>query len=104
MIQVIYDEKEDEIIPVITCDVCNNRIEDVLNAVAVNQNVFDMGETPTKILHAHKGRCHDSAEAKIGKYAGWEELSAHLYYLCKNLGLTSQWFEARDRPQEKNDR
>ncbi|KJH69643.1 hypothetical protein [Aliterella atlantica] len=104
MIQVIFEQKEGVIIPVIACDVCNKRIEDVMQAAAVNLSILDMGKTPTKVLHVHKGKCHDLAEAQVkeqhGHYAGWEELSTHLYYLCYNLGLTPQWFEERDRQFE----
>lgn len=104
MIQVIYEQQEDVIIPVIACDVCNKRIEDVIQA-AVNLSILNMGETPTKVLHVHKGESHDIAEAQLkeqyGHYAGWQELSTHLYYLCYNLGLTPQWFEERDRQFEE---
>lgn len=100
MIQVIYDKEKDEIIPVVTCDFCGRQIIDALKGVVVNQSVSNMGKTPTAILHAHKGECHDRAELMMGRQSEWEELSAHLYYLCNNLGLISQW---RDRPQEKND-
>lgn len=103
MIQVIFEEGE--IIPVIVCDVCNKRIEEVMKAAAVNLSILDLGKIPTKVLHVHKGECHDLAEARVkeqyGHYAGWEELSMHLYYLCYNLGLTSQWFKERDS-QEGN--
>lgn len=73
--------------PFVFCDVCGDAISDPLEGAAV----FDMTakSDKTDVLHAHKGKCHDEAEKRIGeKVSGWQELSAHIYFLCTNLDIT----------------
>lgn len=67
--------------PTFICDVCDKRIEDLNRAVYAFTNRPEA--CPQEPIFAHKGRCHDQAEADIqsdnagkdGWSAGWDELN-----------------------------
>lgn len=103
MIKVVLEEGR--LVPAIICDICHSRITDAMKAAAVNGSMLNVDEeVPDRVLHVHKGKCHDTAEAQLGtpdSPAGWEELSTHLYFLCYNVGLTPDWFEKRDKTFEE---
>ncbi|MEA5420778.1 hypothetical protein VB712_16215 [Spirulina sp. CCNP1310] len=75
-------------VPMFVCDICNKPITDGEMAVAVFQNLplLDGIET-AEVLHAHKGRCHDVAEKRLGKTAGFDELTNHCRYLLNNASI-----------------
>jgi len=94
--------QNDLLVPVISCDVCLQKIADPLNGAAVNDSMLKMDEGESyEVLHVQKGACHDTAEARLGSHCGWEELSTHLYQLCYNLELTPKWFQQRARQFEE---
>lgn len=75
--------------PIIVCDACGNRIEDIRLAAAVYPYSQGDDET-TGVLHAHKGSCLDQAEEKLGGVAStsWHELEDHLIWLVTGAGMT----------------
>ena len=78
--------------PVLVCDICEQPIRDGGLAAAVFQNEQKVGVELDQILHVHKGKCMDAAEAKLGGslVTGWRELSDHLIDLLHNCGFTME--------------
>jgi hypothetical protein len=74
--------------PAIFCDVCTKQITAAGEAAAVYPYEEKDGAV-LEVLHVHKGRCHDTAENKVGSNGGapWQELESHLLWLLKNTGL-----------------
>lgn len=84
MIKVM--RKDHRTVTIICCDVCGSWIDDAGLAAAVFRRMSVEGET-TEVLHVHKGRCHDVAEARLGGETGWHEMRQHLYHVTSNTGL-----------------
>jgi len=95
MIKVLY--KEGRFIPVVVCDICGQQITEARNGAVANTWTEDIQEPGyVEILYAHKGACHDIAEARLSQKSqtiGWEELSHHLLYVVRNAGLTIENLE-----------
>lgn len=74
--------------PILLCDYCEERITDAGMGAAVFQPASESTELQP-VLHVHKGRCHDSADAKCGGRTGgdWVELDRHLLQLLFNSGI-----------------
>lgn len=76
--------------PTFVCDVCDQPIEDLNKAVYAFTNLS--AACPQEPTFAHKGSCHDKAEAKIqsknagkeGWSAGWDELNQLPVRLANN--------------------
>ena len=79
--------------PVLVCDSCCERITDAGMAAAVFQPASERTELQP-VLHVHKGRCHDKADAKCGGRTGgnWVELDRHLLQLFLNSGVNAERF------------
>lgn len=82
---------------VIVCDICTKEIRDVEMAAAVYQINVSNGASVTP-LHAHKGRCHDAAEAQLGgkSETGWAEMREHLFQLCANSGFDDRMYRSTE--------
>lgn len=70
--------------PHFVCDICGESIETKFGAA-----VFDMRATTphVDVLHVHKGKCFDLAEARMGGPGGglgWDELHDHIQFLKSN--------------------
>ena len=65
------------------CDICGSAIEET---GAVSWRMTDDGPVYTEVLHTHKGRCHQTAEERLGgrMATGWVELSEHVRELWHN--------------------
>lgn len=83
MIKVM--RKDDRTVTIICCDVCGSWIDEAGLGAAVFRRLSVEGDT-SEVLHAHKGRCHEVAEERLGE-TGWQELRQHLYHLTSNTGL-----------------
>ena len=99
MIKVIV--RQGVLVPIVICDICNQQIQDLEKAAAVNPPIVELeAEKPTEILYAHKGKCHDLAEERLnqqyGRTASWQDLSTHFYFLCNNGGLTAEKMARKD--------
>ncbi len=101
MIKVWY--KDGRYVPIITCDICNERIEDAAVAAAVAPSGEPDKDQVLDVLHAHKGRCHEAAEHKLGGdlNTGWEELSVHVLYLARNVKLSPEALIKLGKQQEE---
>ncbi len=86
---ILIHYREGRYAPVVVCDICEQRITNANLAVAVGTDVYGKDPELISVLHAHKGTCHDAAEAKLGGRikTGWDELSHHLLHLVQNIGL-----------------
>lgn len=74
--------------PVVVCDWCGKTCLCDGNSMAA----WDAGGSG-ELYHAHKGRCLDAIEERIGLQPGCiytSELAAHLAYLTDNSQLTSE--------------
>ena len=81
---------ERRIPPIFVCDICNDPITKISNAlVAFRDRINGEGDLQA-VLHIHKGRCHDQAQAQmIGKSSlAWHELRDHLNDLVASMGVT----------------
>jgi hypothetical protein len=84
MIKVLYAEGRYR--PIVLCDVCREQIVDAKKAVATS-NMKVVAGNFTGAIYAHKGKCHDEAEANLGKaHAGWVDLETHFLQLLYNAG------------------
>jgi hypothetical protein len=90
-------------VPIFCCAICGSWIDQLELGAAVFQSPEHEGHTVEVIL-AHKGACHDKAEASLsaaGKSVGWQELERYLMDACHNGGLTVQKMIKQDeRDQE----
>lgn len=83
--------------PIVVCDICRRRITDYEAAASVFLSP-GLGHFPdgtfTPLLHAHKGRCHDLAEERLGGRleTGWHELLWDLVWTPQNSGHTWEEF------------
>jgi hypothetical protein len=74
--------------PLLFCDTCGKRITDAGLAAAVTVgHPVPEGES-SEVLHVHKGECHDAVDRRLGRQAGWDELSRHLLHLIYNVDLS----------------
>jgi hypothetical protein len=96
---IAFHYAEGLFVPVIVCDVCEQRIADGRLGVVV----FRMGDLslPELIpcMQTHKGECYNAAERKLGGMGecGWQELQTHLLYVVLNSKLTLEMLaEERD--------
>ncbi len=80
--------RERLIAPVFACDVCGEAITDV-GAGAVVFRGLGVGEDELlELMHVHKGRCHDRAEARMtGSSGPWHELSDHVSEIIAEVGI-----------------
>ena len=80
------------IVPVFACDVCGVVITDVGSGAVVFRGLGVGEDELLDLLHVHKGRCHDRAEAILcgRERAPWFELSDHVNDLLGGLGITIQ--------------
>ena len=69
--------------PYLCCDICDQNITESGDAAVVIRS----GEE--SILYAHKGKCLDQAEEKLGGKAntGWQELRHHMVVLMLSVGM-----------------
>jgi hypothetical protein len=70
--------------------VCDEPITDVTNGAVVFPQPGREEDELLDATHAHKGACHDRAEAKISRPGGvpWQELADYLNRLALGLGVT----------------
>lgn len=99
MIKVVV--RQGVVVPIVICDICNQQIQDLERAAAVNPPIIKLrAENPVDIIYAHKGKCHDIAEQRLsqqyGQTAEWQELSTHFYFLCNGGGLTAEKMARKD--------
>jgi hypothetical protein len=91
MIQLQSDgDLNPRVSPVFVCDICHEPITKVgKGAAAFRSNGLGEGET-YKVLHVHKGGCHNTAEKQVvGERGGvWHELADHLNDVAVGLGVT----------------
>ena len=74
--------------PLCVCDICGKRITDARQAMALYPNPGGPGAGErVEVLHVHKGKCDTLATNSYGDDGGTDELSTHLFYLLKNVGL-----------------
>lgn len=85
MIRVL--EKSGRSCPVLLCDICGERIENLGLGAAVFPRTTAEDEL-REVLHVHKRACHDAAERQLAglKGAPWQELQDHFIYLVSNSG------------------
>ena len=83
MIKILH--RDGFLCPIVICDICQDMIGNVSEGAAVFSCSGDANQK-TEVLHAHKGQCHEAAEAKFDN-DGWQELAYHLYLLCLNTGM-----------------
>ena len=94
MIKIIH-HKPGRYAPVLFCDICAKPITDAGLAAAVTvSHPIPEGET-SEVMYVHKGDCHDAADRRLGKKAGWDELSRHLRQLLYNTGLSPKKLQAQ---------
>jgi hypothetical protein len=84
--------------PRVVCDVCERPITDAQLGAAIFPQYDLEGKEQLAVLHAHKGRCHDLAESRLGGRTKtlWQELRKHLLYLVCNAGMTPEELCALD--------
>jgi hypothetical protein len=81
--------REHLIFPVFTCDVCGQAIADVGSGAVVFRGFGVGGGELLELMHVHKGRCHDQAEARMcGSRGPWHELADHVKEIQAGLGIT----------------
>ncbi len=87
---VVIEYIQRRYVPLIQCDICGQIIADVCEGVAAQKVEMREGER-IAVLHVHKGRCLQKAQARLssGKCATLEsqELSRHLHFLAHNMGM-----------------
>jgi len=86
-------------VPVIACDVCEQRIADGRLGVAVFPRGGLSEPELLPCVYTHKGECHEAAERKLGgrSECGWQDLRTHLLYVVLNSNLTLEMLaEERD--------
>lgn len=78
---------------IVRCDVCGERIEDVREGLVGFQSCpIEIGK-PRPAYHAHKSRCRDKLEERIGAGYGDLELSEHLFGLMLNCRCKVEDFQ-----------
>lgn len=85
--------------PLLFCDHCGKRIENVLMAAAVFARVGEGESSPVK--HVHKGECHRETE-RVMNTNHWQELSTHLRYLIDNVSMTPEWMVDKNKFEEQH--
>lgn len=92
MISIFF--RNDRYCPQLVCDVCERPILKAGLAVAVMPHGPRGQRERLPVLHAHKGRCHELVESRLGgkDKTGWEELQKHLLYVVSNAGITAEQF------------
>lgn len=74
--------------PVFVCNLCDRPILDAADAVAV---AVPSEDRPTRILHAHKGACHDALKKRPNLAdLPAEELVRHVVQIARNSGITME--------------
>jgi len=93
--------------PIIVCDICGRKIDNAMEGAAVFNNRTPSGDllpdgAIQPVIHAHKGKCHDLAESKVGEHdaAVWIELETHVRFLVHNTGLDLKQMLDKDRLDE----
>jgi hypothetical protein len=73
--------------PVVICDHCGQQITDVnLASVLIpDSNPYPNGNK--RVLHSHKGKCHDALEKKEGNIVTWIEMSSYFSRVLKTVNL-----------------
>ena len=101
---IVSVSEEGRYAPVLICDICEQRITDAGLAGVVSRTDQAGGVELNEVLYAHKGRCLDAAEEKLGGYrvTGWRELSDHLIDLLYNCGLTVEKLVELKKLSDKN--
>jgi hypothetical protein len=89
MIKIIH-HRPGRYAPPLFCDTCGKRITDAGLAAAVTVgHPIPEGES-SEVLHVHKGECHDAVDRRLGRQAGWDELSRPLLHLIYNVDLSPE--------------
>ena len=70
------------------CDICKKQIKELGLGTAV-YCCLDAPTETAEVLHAHKGKCLDAAEEKLGgrKDTAWQELSSHITDMLLTTGV-----------------
>lgn len=96
IVKMVRSRETGRAAPLLFCDVCGLKIDDLRLAAVV----FHQTDLPVEIKVAHKGKCHDAAEAATPKPHGWLELSQQLAYLVNNIGGDAFLIQEQlDRPE-----
>jgi hypothetical protein len=92
MIKILF--KEALSCPVFTCDICSDMIGDLTEGAAIFVDPSRRSENlKTEVMHVHKGKCHELAEARAKARCEWQPLGAHLYFLCANTEVDGKQLE-----------
>ena len=75
--------------PIITCDICKKRIDDVFLAATITE--CDKTTGNTKVIHVHKGDCLES-KIKKDPLTEFVELSRYLSFLLLSVKFTPAKF------------
>lgn len=81
---------ERRITPVFVCDICGKQITNIGGGAVVFRNRGVGEDELLELLHVHKGKCHDQAEAQLvgGDKGPWHELADHLNAIAAGMGVT----------------
>lgn len=80
--------------PVLVCDECGERIENIREAnVLWDAELLSDAEPMSAFLVAHKGTCTKLLDREAGKQLSWNEGSLFIFQLVSNVGLTAADFE-----------
>ena len=74
--------------PVIICDNCGRQIEDAEFAAVMipDSNPYPNGNK--RIMHVHKGNCHNTIEKKEGGVVMWIEMTHYFTRVLKTVNLS----------------
>jgi hypothetical protein len=73
----------------IYCDICQERIVNAVDGLAFYNGDTSKIHSSAEIIHVHKGKCDQKAQAKIGdQNFGSQELAWNLLQVIYNSGLT----------------
>src|SRR5262245_57881467 len=82
--------------PLIVCDSCGDPINDHRKGIASYTPQTKPDQT-VDCYHVHKGECDAHLKARLGvARTKWQDLRAHLQFLCLNVRLTPRKMEMTD--------
>ena len=89
---ILIDYLDGHYMPVVICDICEQRIRDAQRGGALYRLLAGPGPELLPILHVHKGECFAAGERRLGgaPVTAWQELRHHLLYVTSNCGLTPE--------------
>jgi hypothetical protein len=73
--------------PVIICDYCGQQILDAQSASVMIPDSNPHPNGNKRIMHVHKGQCHDAIEKKEGGIVTWIEMTHYFKRVLKTVNL-----------------